>query len=222
MKINPVIRVTPDVKPLLNQPVGFVRINKSSIHHNNSFETAAWWEDSEIQKGVYPLILQENRHAPLNLFLSASLDAVVVDDFFPNLWGGMPLSKEPYQSRNKGSKRTIHKSFQIVEAIEQTGNIPDSEIDLCLNPLLWNSLIDAARASMSFYQDLLDGYQKNYQKDGDGDYNNNLGMICHCSENIAALGRAIIAIKDKQRYLNDSSDYMRQNYVRNTEWAVSL
>ena len=217
--MKPVIKANKDLKHLINTVVGYVKINKPWVNHNNSYECAAWWEDSEIKVGVYPLVLEQSNFVPHNLQLRAKLDAIVVDDFFPALWGGVAISNKPYQAKNVGSTRTIHKVFDLVESITKTGHSPGNDIDICVNPLIWNSVIQAARDSMLEYQKLADHYMQDYYEVGDGDFDSNLSMIGHCSENMAALCKAISDIKRSQSYLTDSSDYMRNLYADNISWV---
>ena len=93
MKTSPQILVTPELKPFLGQVIGWVKVNQTFIDHNANYECAAWWKDSEIQLGVYPMILEENHLYPRDLRLHVKYDAVVVDDYFPALWGGVSVSK---------------------------------------------------------------------------------------------------------------------------------
>jgi len=217
--MNPVIKATNELKSLINTTVGYVKINKSWIHHNASFECAAWWEDSSIQEGVYPLILKQSHLAPYDLYLSAALESIVVDDYFPALWGGVAISDKPYVAKNIGSKRTVHHRFDLVESIEKTGAIPGSKMDICVNPLIWSALISAARASLIEYQDTYNKYLADYQEVGDGSFDTNIGMIAYAAEHIAVLARSISKIKHQYAYLNEKNDYMRNLFANNISWV---
>lgn len=215
------ITLNDELKSVLGTTVGYLQVNETWVNHNNSYECAAWWEDSQIVKGVYSLTLEQNTFVPYNLYLLAKLDAVVVDDFFPALWGGVSISNKPYVPKNVGEKRTIHHKIDIVSAIEQTGNSPGSKMDICVHPLMIDAVINAARQSLINYQSKLAGYWSDYQEHGDGNYLSNLSMVSHCAENVAALGRAIENMVCRRKYFTEASDYMRDNYVRNTAWAVA-
>jgi hypothetical protein len=217
--MKPNIKPNQSLKQLINTEIGYININKSWVNHNNTYECAAWWEDSEIKTGVYPLILEQNKFAPNNLQLRAKLDATVVDDFFPALWGGMAISNKPYKPKNVGSTRNIYKVFDLVDAITKTGHSPGNDIDFCVNPLIWEGVVSSARDSMLEYQKMSDNYMQDYYEVGDGAFDTNLSMIAHCSENMAALCKAISDIKRHQSYLTDSSDYMRNLYTNNISWV---
>jgi hypothetical protein len=219
MNYNPVITKTQSLKAFIGSVVGYIQINKNWIHHNSSFECAAWWEDSQIEGGVYPLALMESRYAPYDLYLSAKLNAVVVDDFFPALWAGSPISNTR-SPKNVGGHRHIFHRVDIVDAIDRTGHSPGSDIDYCVHPFMVDAFIDAARDSMSSYQSLMNEYWNTYQKEGDGNYCSNLSMVSHCAANVAALGKAIQTMLRRQENFNQSSDYMRQLYANNTSWAA--
>jgi len=209
------ISVNDDLKSLLNTPVGYVKINKYWINHNNSYECAAWWEDSRIEEGVYPLLLKQNRFAPYNAFLQAKLQSVVIDDFFPALWAGSTTSNTPYKPQNIGEKRNIYKEFDIIESINNTGNIEGNDIDVCVNPFVWESVVKATRQSLSNMNELYQKYIIHYHNDGDGNHNTNLSMIEYCSNNIKNLAKAICIVKNKQKY----SEYMGNTYSQNIIWT---
>ena len=203
-----------NLKSLINNVVGYVKINKSWVNHNNSYECAAWWEDSSIKEGVYPLILKKNNFAPYNVYLEARLEAIVIDDFFPALWAGSPISNKPYIPQNVGEKRYIYKSFDIVQSINKTGDIEGSDIDTCVNPFVWDSVIESIRQSMHEMHKSYHTWFDKYQTCGDGDYNANISMIEYCSNNIMQLSKALNLLKDKQKY----SNYIGDNYSKNINW----
>ena len=213
-----IINSTSEIKPFINTVVGYVKINKSWINHNDSYECAAWWEDSQIQEGVYPLILKENSFSAKELYLVASLNAIVVDDYFPALWGGLPVSRQPYKPKNIGQPRNVFHRFEIVDSIEKTA-YSHSDIDVCVNPLTWQAFINAARSNLDYYNQLLDNYRQDYISNGDGNYNTNLSMISHCSENINNLARSIIKMKDKLKSTEEATQYMIDLHIKNISWA---
>lgn len=216
--MNAIINATSELKPYLNTHVGYVKINKPWVHHNNNYECAAWWEDSEIKPGVYNLILKESHYAPKELMLVASLDAIVVDDYFPALWGGLPISRKDYTPRNVGQHRKVNRRFEIVDSIEATGYSPTCEINIFVNPLIWQTFIDAARATMQDYSNLLAKYQEDYRNNGDGDYDTNLSMITHCTDNMSKLANAITKMKTRIKYMDEATEYMRNLHFNNTSW----
>jgi len=217
------ITVSPEIKPLIGQTVGYVQVNKKFVHHNASYECAAWWEDSEIQTGVYPLILEEYYLSPRNLKLLVKFDAIVVDDYFPALWGGVAISNTPYKPKSIGSNRVIHYSFPLVDSIVRTGNIPGSEKDFFVNPMIWDLVVRAAQKDMERYNNLLADYWKEYQEEPFNKYLSNLGMVGHCAENLSLLTKDIERImRHKESFMNNSSDYYKGLRDNNTLWVQNV
>ena len=218
---NPVITKNKDLKPFIGTVVGYLQVNKTWTHHNNSFECAAWWEDSQIKSGIYPLVLTENRYAPYELYLSAKLDAEVVDDFFPALWAGSAIGNKPYQPKNIGEKRHIFHRVEIVNAIKSTGFSPGADMDYCIHPFMVDAFVSAARDTMRNYQIMMTEYWNTYQQQGDGKYAENLRMISHAAVNVAALAEAIEEMTQRKDDFTQSSEYMLKLYADNTAWAVT-
>ncbi len=216
---NPNFVCTTELKPFLGEVVGFVKINKPYVHHNASFECAAWWEDSEIKPGVYPLTLEKNYHVPYDLQLATKLDAVVVDDFFPSLFGGVAVSSKPYVPQNLGEPRKIGRRFDIVEAIERSGNSPDGDYNLFLNPILWQAFVDSANQSLDDFSKKLGEYYAEYlDKTREDKYNSRLSMVSYCAENMAALGKAIQCILRSLEYSQQS--WFISRHDENTRWVL--
>lgn len=220
MNNRPIITETSGLKPFIGTVVGSIQVNESWVNHNNSYECAAWWEDTEIKKGIYPLTLQKNRLAPYELYLQASISSVVVDDFFPALWAGTAISNKPYVPKNIGQLRNFNLRVDLVDAILHTGNIPGGRMDYCVNSMIIDGVINAARESLSNYRKMMNTYYSTYDREGDGKYFSNLSMIAHVSENMASLSRAIENLLRKQDSLNNDSQYMRDLYIKNTAWAA--
>jgi len=221
MKTPAQILVTNDLKPLLGKVVGWVKLNKSFIDHNANYECAAWWKDSEIQIGVYPMILQENHLYPKDLRLHVVYDAVVVDDYFPALWGGVAVSNKPYTPEYLGEQTKIHRYYDIVDAICQTGNSPDGDMNFCVNPFLWNTFIQALRSNMHNFKSNLDKYWEIYKDNGDGNYLSNLSMVGYCTDHISAISNAIEKLCRHNSYFDNSTNYMANLHVSNTAWAMT-
>ena len=220
MNNRAIITENADLKPFIGTVVGSVQVNESWVNHNNSFECAAWWEDTEIQKGIYHLTLEKNYLATNELYLRAKISSVVVDDFFPALWAGVAISRKPYVPVNIGQVRQFNHRVDLVEAIDHTGNIPGNKMDYCVNPLIIDGVISAARDSLSKYRQLMNNYCAAYDSEGDGKYHTNLSMIGHAAENLAALSRAIDKLLLKRHSLNTASSLMQECYIANTAWAA--
>ena len=206
------IEKTDAVKPFLNKEVGSVKINQSWVHHNNSYECAAWWEDSKIEEGVYPLILKSSTYHPNELYLSAELKSIVVDDFFPALWGGVAIGNKPYKSSNLGQVRKVFHRVDLVEAVDRTGNIPGSNMDYFVNPFMFPVFIEAAKTTLL-------RIQQHFTKSWSNELNN-LNTIKYCGENMAGLADAIEKMEGRLKSFTTASDYMLNNYISNTTWAA--
>lgn len=210
---------TDELAPFIGTCVGYIRINKTWTYRNNNYECAAWYEDYEAVPGVYELTLKINDRAPHDLYFMAKVDALVTDDYFPALWGGVSISKKPYVPSRLGQSRIIYHKVDIVEGVIQTGNTPGNDIDVCINPFLIDGLVNSAKKSMVWYKELMDNYWAKYSIGIDDNYNTNLGMVAHCTENIADCARDIDKLIRQQRNFNEATEYMSSNYARNIAWV---
>lgn len=213
-----ILNTTNNLKPFVDKVVGYVQVNKTWVHHNNAYECAAWWEDSQIVTGVYPLFLKENYLAPKNLILGCVFDAIVVDAYFPSMSGGVAFSNKGSKERI-GGKRNIHHSFNIVEVMEKTGQIPGDDKDFVLNPLLWEGFIESARENLLNYQQMYMDNWNTYLKEGDGKYNSNLSGIKYLSGKIHDLADAIDRMKRVKDKIENASEYMSEIYAGNVSWS---
>lgn len=215
-----IINLTNNLKPFLGQVVGYVQVNKTWVHHNNSYECAAWWEDSQIVAGKYPLFLKQNYLAPKELVLGCVFDAIVVDAYFPAMSGGVAFSNKGSKERI-GGKRNIHHSFDIVEVMEKTGNIPGDKEDFFLNPLLWDAFIEAARKSMVDSQSYLENCFSAYIQEGDGKFYGNVSSIQYASKNVSDLANTLQRMKRAKANVDNVSEYMGEVYSKNVSWVIA-
>jgi hypothetical protein len=207
--MNAILRVTDNLKPFVGQAVGYVRVNKSYVHHNNSFETAAWWEDSEIQTGIYPLVLKESYLSPYSLNLATVFSGKVVDCHFGSR----------YDKDRIGSLREIHAKFDVVDCIVKTGNSPEDK-DFVVNPFLWEGFIESARIELEECVKGMNQWYQDYHFKGDGNYNGNLSMLGHYARNIEALTKAIDDMKRAKDKFDNATEYMAKIYSDNISWAA--
>ena len=215
-----IINLTNVLKPFVGQVVGYVQVNKTWVHHNNTYECAAWWEDSEIVAGKYPLFLKQKYLSPKELILECVFDAIVVDAYFPSMSGGVAFSNKGSKERI-GGLRNIHHSFDIVEVMERTGNIPGDKEDFFLNPLLWDAFIEAARKSMVDYQSYLENCFSAYIQEGDGNFCSNVSSIQYASKNVSDLANALQRMKRAKANVDNISDYMSEVYSKNISWVIA-
>jgi len=220
--------------------VGAVQVNKPFIYHDASYECAAWWEDREAQTGTHPVYLARSYHHPKNLTLTAHIKAKVVNDYFPGLWGGVAISREPYKPKHIGEERTIYRGLDIVEAIESTGNSPGSDLDIFIHPSWWKVFTDEAEAELredyrrlpEFWNEWnnLDPQTFRTKMDGrwefDDEFRSRLGMIAHFGNLLEKWSRRIEKINWRYQYHKVGGKYdtayQRDNFAKNTEWTKSI
>lgn len=208
--MSAILRVTDNLKPFLKQNVGFVKVNKPYIHLNNSYETAAWWESSEIQAGIYPLILESSYLSPYALQLVSKLSAKVTDCYFGS----------PYDKDRIGGIREIHTKFNIVDCVVSSGNIPGFDKDFVVNPFLWEGFIESARIELEYFCKGMNQAYQDYHFKGDGNYNGNLSSMGYYARNIEALTKAIADMKHAKDRIDNASEYMAKIYSDNIAWAA--
>lgn len=209
--MNATIKCNSALEKFVGQVIGFVKINKGWVNHNSSYECAAWWEDSEVIVGVYPLVLKKNQFAPHNLYLQAELCAEVVDDFFPALSGGVSISNKPYVAKNIGQFRKVFYKVDIVEGVAKTGN-SSGDVDYFVNPLLWDAFIEAAKDTLQEYHKYFVKVWEEYCQ-GQG-----IGSMTYAAESMAVLGKAIDSMTRYKGYIVEG-DYILNNLINNTGWV---
>jgi hypothetical protein len=225
-------------KNLKGPIVGAVKVNEP-FKYNKSFECPAWREEHETERGVHPVYLCRNYHSPHHLYLSAEIAAKVTNDYFPGLWGGVPISREPYQPKHLGEKRTIHHGIEVEDAIQSTGNSPGSKLDWFIHPSWWPVFAEEALAELredyrrlpEFWQafESLDASTFVPKLDGrygfDMEYRSKVGMIAHFGKGLETWARRLEKINWHTQYqpggAHDST-YQRELFAKNTEWSKAI
>jgi hypothetical protein len=222
--------------------VGAVRINKTFVYHKQDYEVAAWWENQEAQLGVHPVYLYREHLAPNALGLVAHINAKVVNDYFPGLWGGVPISREPYQPKSVGQDRTIYHKLDIVKAIEATGNSPGEEKDIFIHPSWWPVFIEEAEAELrkdfatfpKFYNEWNELKRETFEERNIGysiwtfenEYQSKVGMIAHFGGVFEKWARRAEKIAWQIDYHRPGSrhdtEHNRHCFKNNTEWAKAI
>ncbi len=208
-----------NLRHFLNQEIGFVRINKPIIYTDQNYECAAWWEERTSETGVFPLLLRPaNDLYPerLELDVSASVPAVVSNDYFPALWGGVPVSSSPYKPKNIGRKSSIIVKRALVQAIIDTGN-SQSDTDWYVNPDLWPLVIkDQEKELVKVYNDLPKWWDE--YKSGDDEYHSRVGMVGYFGNMLRSLSKDIKDLYRVLGYLQEKSPMWRRLHIKNTAW----
>ena len=68
--------------------VGTLTLDEPFDYLDRGYPTASWWKSYVIQPGAYPLILRSDGYRSV----SATLDAVVVEEYFPSSFAGNPIA----------------------------------------------------------------------------------------------------------------------------------
>jgi hypothetical protein len=192
-------------------------------HHDASFETAAWWEDTELKPGIYPLkvgVRTYGRNHPL--FLYAEGIGTVVDAYFPSLLGGVAVGGSN-ADHHIGKPKTLRIGLDLGKAINNTGTSP-SEKEACVwvDPKTWPAFLDYARArlneTISHFSPILLG------KANDRPEVDQARTIKHRAEWIAEDASLLETILHRQESWNNFQDspMMRECLHKNTEWVTHL
>lgn len=198
----------------IGQIVGAIRINKPYKDVNKSYECAAWWEEREVKPGIYELSVgYQNPHDIDPEFrLFAKADAVVTDDYFPALWGGVSVSNKPYKPKHVGESRQVSVGCNPFEAIDHTGHSPIYDNDVFVNPQWWREFLkDAERRLEKAYKDLPIFWEQ--YKSGESE----VGIVGHFGRLLKKYSKQIAIIEwEIQQHKNQ---YNIDRYNENTVWA---
>lgn len=219
--------------------IGAVKVNKTFKFTDRSYECAAWWEEREAQIGTYPVFMARQYHSPNHLYIVANIAAKVTDDYFPGLWGGVAISNEPYKPKHVGEARIIHKQVEVEEAIQDTGISPGNDLDWFIHPSWWEVFAQEAQQQLQEAYEGIDHFWEKwasldkkawkpepYQADlrwkFDDEYRSRVGMVAHFGGEIEKWARRLEKINWHASYHNRDSDYQRENFAKNTEWAKAI
>lgn len=212
-----------NVDNLLEKIIGCVRVNKPFKHLNNSYECAAWWEETEAKVGIYPVTLDRAYLYPKYLHGSCMIEAVVTDDYFPALWGGVAVSNKPYKPKHVGDVRSIHNKYSLHKLIMDTGTSPYSEFsktdfDYYIDPVYWPIALQEAEHEMKAEYNWL---QNNWEGRArpDSKFRSRLSAIRFSAEKVSVRAKEIEDIQRKMEYLKEEGDMWRNLHRDNTQWA---
>lgn len=224
--------------------IGAVYVHTPFRHHKADYECAAWWEDHEAITGAHPVYIGRSYHSPELLTITAEIKAKVVNDYFPALWGGVAVSREPYKPKHIGEERIIRSSVDIVDAIQRTGNSPGSpgtnHLDWFIHPSWWKVFADEALQELqedvrrfpewwSAFANLKEeGFVSRFGKDHrfDDEYRSKVGMVAYYGSLFEKWGRRLEKINwHSQYHIKDGrydTAYQRDLYAKNTEWTKTV
>lgn len=206
------------MKEFIGKNVGFIQVNKPIVYVDSSYEVACWWEERTSKTGVYPLTLEKADRYSADFNVVAKVPGIITDDYFPALWGGMPISREAYKPKYVGQEsRAILVSANLTKAICDTGISPGCDIDWYVNPELWKLFIQNREEELrKAYADLPNWWDK-YQA-GEDEFHSRVGMVSHIAGHIVQYGREIQELYRQVGYLEEKSDMWRRLHAQNTEW----
>jgi hypothetical protein len=187
--------------------VGSYRLNKPVVDRNASFETASYWEETTIPAGTYPLKVGLDRNK--DIYLYASLEGKVSDNYFPSSFGGH-ITGVPKKT-GIGDNRSVGKRIPIINAIRNTGIIPNKEggeADIFVDPKFWASLKEIATDSLKRNLEGLDYFRKKTDVSG----------IKTFANHIASSAETLQAIEQLIQYHSQPS--FTKNHIDNWSWAT--
>jgi hypothetical protein len=211
---NQIPKVKMTMQHYLNKQVGFVQVNKPIVYVNNNYECAAWWEERTSKTGVYPLFLKKRNGYSADFIVVAEIPGTITDDYFPALWGGVPVSNKPYTPKYVGREsQPIPVSADLSKAIDDTGNSPGRDIDWYINPELWTIFLKNREEELNKVYADLPNWWKEYQS-GDDQFHSRVGMVAHIAEYIVQYGREIQELYSKIEHIKS----WQHLYEKNTAW----
>lgn len=80
-------------------PCGFYRLAKPTVFHYAGYECAAWWRDTSVPAGDYPVFGYKQGGS---IRFTAELEGTITEDNFQSLWGGAPIGDGYDINQNAG------------------------------------------------------------------------------------------------------------------------
>ena len=204
------------ISPLLDKQVGWVRINKPLVNHNNGYECAAWWQQETSTTGVFPLILRMgdyDYHGRCSA--SAAIPAKVTDCYFGALWGGVAIGKYD-KSSDIGRDATVYFRVSLPELIETTGSPRLEDKDYAP---IWDhvpTIITYWKDRALFWLEAAN----NKMKEGDhsaGSY----GTMGAYAKWAGEYGKEVEEMNRHLGYMTEKHDSWRKLFAKNFDWIPS-
>lgn len=208
------------MKELLNKEVGKVQINKPIIYTDRGYECAAWWEERKSDLGVFPLVLVKDRYLD-DYSVMAKIPAIVTDDYFPALWGGVPVSNKPYVPKRIGERSSLPVVVRnsLPEAICQTGYSPGNEIDWYINPEIWEMCLKNCQARLIQEKEYLDTVWNVSESHRISSIKCTADRLSKVAKEIDEITFHIKSWKDAFETAEVVSEYRKNLWQNNTKWA---
>lgn len=203
------------IYPLLDKQVGWVRINKPLVNHNNGYECAAWWQQETSVTGVFPLILRMGEydyHGRCSA--SAAIPAKVTDCYFGSLWGGNAIGKYD-KSKDLGRDATIYFGVSLPKLIETTDSPRLDDKDY--TPL-WEhvpAIIEYWKDRSLFWLDAANEWRLK------GDDAKTFGTMGTYAKWAGEFANEVEEMDRHLGYMTEKHDSWRKLHARNFDWVPS-
>jgi hypothetical protein len=197
-----------------NEVIGAVRVI-NHYNHTQHYECAAWWEERKVTPGIYPVTFDISSDNMVGAF---TVDATVINDYFPALFGGVSISREHYTPKHIGEHRKIKQNYDLASMVIRTGNSPYSNgFDYYISPKHWNDVVKYLTNEIT---DRFSHISTRYNEWKSSDYDNSsleLLSVCYGSKFVYDKSYQLYEIANHMRFYN--SNYHLNLFNSNTQWA---
>lgn len=147
----------------------------------------------------------------------AKIPAIVTDDYFPALWGGVAVSNKPYVPKRVGkrSKQPILVRNSLPEAICHTGYSPGTEIDWYINPEVWEMCLKNRQERLTQEKEYLDKVWNVAES-------HRISSIKFTANRLGKVAKEIDEITFHIKYWKDpfkADEYRKNLWENNTKWT---
>jgi hypothetical protein len=124
--------------------------------------------------------------------------------------------------------------LDIVQSIGRTGNSPNNDCDVFINPIWWSVFLQEAETKLKethrrlpeFWDAYIDlreeAYVPHHERTFEDEKSARVGMVAHMGMNLEKWALRIEKITWAIQHWNDPSEYMQGLLKKNTEWAKAL
>lgn len=200
--------------------IGFYKLNKEFVHHNSSFETASWWEDTKIEPGIYPIkVIKSNYDFRNPIGLSIQFKGKVVDAYFPSSFAGNIVPGSGKSPDRIGAPRDIGQGLDWKKAVSAYGASPsrDEEPDIWIDPKFWPNIDKMFEERIEEHLELLD-YARKAPTRGENREEDRAGALQHAAQRLAKSAEDRVTILREMQYQVKGTHH--DLHVKNTKWAT--
>ena len=84
--------------------MGYGVLSRDKVYHNDSFETAAWYENILVKAGKYPIYTEYDPNGYNRFDAYCRIEGEIVSDYFGTLFYGVPVGT--YDNKKNAGKRS--------------------------------------------------------------------------------------------------------------------